>query len=62
MLFNNALEVLLVDDSGGKEVVGKRIGTSMGIVLVSSIAHILAGFQGLVIVCSVRNGPDGRLG
>jgi len=52
----------VVDDSGGKEVVGKRVVTSMGIVIVSLIAHILVGFQGLVIVCSIFNGPNRRLG
>jgi len=61
VLFNKALEILLVDDCGGKEVVGKRVVTSMGSVIVSSIAHILARFRGLVTVCSVPNGPDSRL-
>ena len=51
LLFNNALETLLVDDSGGEEVVGKRVVTSIGIVVVPLIAHILAGFLGLVFVC-----------
>ena len=51
LLFNNALETLLVDDSGGVEVVGKRVVTSKGIVVVSLIAHILAGFLGLAVVC-----------
>ena len=51
LLFNNALETLLVEDSGGEEVVGKRIVTSIGIVVVPLIAHILAGFLGLVVVC-----------
>ncbi|PUU81906.1 hypothetical protein B9Z19DRAFT_1190850 [Tuber borchii] len=51
LLFNNALETLLVDDSGGEEVVGKKVITSKGIVVVPLIAHILAGFLGLVVVC-----------
>ena len=51
LLFNSALETLLVDDSGGMEVVGKRVVTSIGIVVVPLIAHILAGFLGLVVVC-----------
>ena len=51
LLFNNALETLLVDDSDGEEVVGKRVVTSIGIVVVPLIAHILAGFLGLVVVC-----------
>jgi len=50
-LFNNALGTLHVDDSGGKEIVRKRVVTSMGIVVISSIAHILAAFPGLVVVC-----------
>ena len=51
LLFNNALETLLVSDSGGEEVVGKRVVTSIGIVVVPLIVHILAGFLGLVFVC-----------
>ena len=51
LLFNNALEKLLVDYAGGEEVVGKRVVTSKGIVVVPLIAHILAGFLGLVVVC-----------
>jgi len=51
LLFNNALETLLVDDSSGEEVVGKRVVTSIGIVVVPLIAHILAGFLGLVVIC-----------
>ena len=51
LLFSNALKTLLVDDSGGEEVVGKRVVTSKGIVVVPLIAHILAGFLGLVVVC-----------
>jgi len=51
LLFNNALGTLHVDDSGGKEIVGKRVVTSMGIVVISSIGHILAAFPGLVVVC-----------
>ena len=51
LLFNNALETLLVDNSGGEEVVGKRVVTSTAIVVVPLIAHILAGFLGLVVVC-----------
>ncbi|PUU73919.1 hypothetical protein B9Z19DRAFT_1196591 [Tuber borchii] len=51
LLFNNALETLLVDDSGGEEVVGKRVVTNIGIVVVPLIAHILVGFLGLVVFC-----------
>jgi len=51
LFFNNALETLLVENSGGEVVVGKRIVTSIGIIVVSLIAHILAGFLGLVVVC-----------
>ncbi|PUU76809.1 hypothetical protein B9Z19DRAFT_1129183 [Tuber borchii] len=51
LLFNNALETLLVDDSDGEEVVGKRVVTNTGIVVVPLIAHILAGTLGLVVVC-----------
>ena len=51
LLFNNALETLLVDDSGGEEVVGKRIVISIGIVVVPLFAHILAGFLGIIVVC-----------
>ena len=51
LLFSNALKTPLVDDSGGEEVVGKRVVTSKGIVVVPLIAHILAGFLGLVVVC-----------
>ena len=51
LLFSNALKTLLVDDFGGEEVVGKRLVTSRGIVVVPLIAHILAGCLGLVVVC-----------
>ena len=51
LLFNNALETLLVPDSGGEEVVGNRAIRSVGIVVVPLIAHILASFLGLVVVC-----------
>ena len=51
LLFNNALETLFVPDSGGEEVVGKRAVGSIGIVVVPLIAHLLAGFLGLVVVC-----------
>jgi len=51
LLFNSALETLLVPDSGGEEVVGNRAVRSVGIVVVPLIAHILAGFLGLVVVC-----------
>ena len=51
LLFNNALEALLVETLGGQEVVGKREVTSKGIVVVPLIAHILAGFLGLVVIC-----------
>jgi len=51
LLFNNALETLLVANSDGGEVVGNRVDRSIGIVVVPLIAHILAGFLGLVVVC-----------
>jgi len=51
LLFNSALETLLVPDSGGEEVVGNRVVRSVGIVVVPIIAHILASFLGLVVVC-----------
>ena len=51
LFFNNALETLLVDDSGGEKVVGKRVVRSIGIVVVPQLAHILAGFLGLVVIC-----------
>ena len=51
LLFSNALKTLLVDDSGGEEVMGKRVVTNIGIVVLPLIAHILAGFLGLVVVC-----------
>lgn len=51
LLFNTALETLLVCDSGEEEVVGKREVTSIGIVVIPIIAHILAGFLGLVVIC-----------
>ena len=51
LLFNNALETLLLPDSGGEEVVGNRAIRSVGIIVVSLIAHILASFLGLVVVC-----------
>ena len=51
LLFNTALETLLVPDPGGEEVVGERGVRSIGIVVVPLIAHILAGFLGLVVVC-----------
>ena len=51
LLFNSFLETLLVSDSGGEEVVGNRAVRSVGIVVVPLIAHILAGFLGLVVVC-----------
>ena len=51
LLFNNALETLLMSDSGGEEVVGKRGVRSIGIVVVPLIAHLLAGFLGLVVFC-----------
>jgi len=51
LLFNNAFETLLVPDSGGVEVVGNRAVRSIGIVVIPLIAHILAGFLGLVVVC-----------
>jgi len=51
LLFNNALEILLVPDSSGEEVVGNRAIRSVGIIVVPLIAHILASFLGLVVVC-----------
>ena len=51
LFFNTALETLLVPDSGGEGVVGNRVVRSVGIVVVPIIAHILAGFLGLVVVC-----------
>ena len=51
LFFNSALETMLVSDSGGKEVVGNRAVTSIGIVVVPQFAHILAGFLGLVVIC-----------
>ena len=51
LLFNTALETLLISDSGGEEVVGKRGVRSIGIVVVPLVAHLLAGFLGLVVVC-----------
>jgi len=51
LFFNNALETLLVGDSGGEEVVGKRVVSGIGIVVVPLIAHIVAGMLGLVVVC-----------
>ena len=52
LLFNNALETVtvLVPDSGGSEVMGKREVRSIGIVVVPLIAHILEGFLRLVVV------------
>ncbi|PUU79492.1 hypothetical protein B9Z19DRAFT_1125086 [Tuber borchii] len=50
LLFNNALETLLVPASG-EEVVGNRAIRSVGIIVVPLIAHILASFLGLVAVC-----------
>ena len=51
LLFNSALETLLLPDSGGEEVVGNRAVRSIGIVVVPLIAHILASFLGLVAIC-----------
>jgi len=51
LLFNNTLETLLVPDSGGSEVMGKREVRSIWIVVVPLIAHILPGFLRLVVVC-----------
>ena len=47
LLFNNALESLLLPDPNGEKV----MGISVGVVVVPLIAHILAGFLGLVVVC-----------
>ena len=47
LLFNNALWSLLVPGSSGEVCVGN----SAGIVVVPLIAHILASFLGLVVVC-----------
>jgi len=51
LFFNNAVETVLVSDSGGDEVMGKRGVRSIGIVVVPQLAHILAGFLGLVVIC-----------
>ena len=51
LLFNSFLETLLVSDSGGEEAVGNRAVRSVGIVVVPLIAHIIAGFLGLVVIC-----------
>ena len=51
LLFNTALETLLVPNPSGEEVVGKRAVRSIGVVVVPLIAHILAGFLGLVVIC-----------
>ena len=51
LLFNTALETLLVPDPAGEEVVGNRAVRSIGVVVVPLIAHILAGFLGLVVIC-----------
>ena len=51
LLFNNALETLLANDSSREEVVGKRVVRSIGIVVIPLIAHLLARFLGLVVVC-----------
>ena len=51
LLFNNAFETLLMDESGGEVVVGNRAVTSIGIVVVPLIGHIVAGFLGLVVIC-----------
>ena len=51
LLFNNALETLLVPDPGGEKVVGNRVVRNVGIVVIPLIAHILASFLGLVVVC-----------
>ena len=51
LLFNNALETLLVPDPGREEALGSRGVRSIGIVVVPLIAHLLAGFLGLVVVC-----------
>ncbi|CUS11873.1 unnamed protein product [Tuber aestivum] len=51
LLFNSALETLLVPDPSGEEVVGNRLVRSLGIVVVPVIAHILAGFLGAAVVC-----------
>jgi len=51
LCFNTAVKPLLVLDSGGEEVVGNRIVRSIGIVVLPLIAHILAGFLGLVVFC-----------
>ena len=51
LLFNNALETLLVPDSGREEVVGSRGVRSIGVVVVPQFAHLLAGYLGLVVAC-----------
>ena len=51
LLFSSALETLLLPDSSGEEVVGNRAVKSVGIVVVPLIAHILASFLGLAVIC-----------
>jgi len=51
LCFETALKPLLVLDSGGEEVVGNSVVRSIGIIVLSLIAHILAGFLGLVVFC-----------
>ncbi|PUU79494.1 hypothetical protein B9Z19DRAFT_1125088 [Tuber borchii] len=51
LLFSSALGTLLLPDSSGEKVVGNRAVRSVGIIVVPLIAHILASFLGLVVVC-----------
>ncbi|RPB03871.1 hypothetical protein L873DRAFT_1786829 [Choiromyces venosus 120613-1] len=51
LLFNNALQTLLVPDSSGQEVIGNRVVKSVGVVVIPLIAHVLAGFLGAVVIC-----------
>jgi len=51
LLFNTALETLLVSDSSGEKVVGQRVVTSIGVVVIPIVAHILAGLLELVVIC-----------
>jgi len=51
LLFNTALVILLVSDSSGEKVVGQRVVTSIGVVVIPIVAQILVGFLGLVVIC-----------
>ncbi|KAG0634517.1 hypothetical protein HOY80DRAFT_1140621 [Tuber brumale] len=51
VLFNCALETLLVPYADAEGVLGRRVVRSVGIVVVPLIAHILAVFLGVVVAC-----------